>query len=125
VVTPNKYYAIDNGLRRANSPQMTPDLGHRLENAVFLSLRRQKEQVSYAGEKDLWECDFVTDSHAIQVCANLTAHNQQREVRGALKAAALPGKRRPLIVTLDQQDQVSVEGVAVEVLPAWEWLRSR
>jgi len=125
VVTPNKYYAIDNGLRRANSPQMTPDLGHRLENAVFLSLRRQKEQVSYAGEKDLWECDFVTSSHAIQVCANLTAHNQQREVQGALKAAALPGKRRPLIVTLDQRDQVSVEGVTVEVIPAWEWLGSR
>ena len=31
VVTPNKYYAIDNGLRRANSPQTTPDVGHRLE----------------------------------------------------------------------------------------------
>jgi len=125
VVTPNKYYAIDNGLRRANSPQTTPDLGHRLENAVFLSLRRQKEHVSYAGEKDLWECDFVTDSQAIQVCANLTEYNRQREVRGVLRAAALPGNRRPLIVTLDQRDQLTVDGVTVEVVPAWDWLASR
>jgi len=125
VVTPNKYYAIDNGLRRANSPQMTPDLGHRLENAVFLSLRRRNEQVSYAGEKDLWECDIVTTSYAIQVCASLTAHNQRREVQGVVKAAALPGKRRPLILTLDQRDRVSVDGVAVEVIPAWDWLGSR
>jgi hypothetical protein len=41
VVTPSKFYAIDNGLRRFNSPQLTPDLGHRLENAVFLALRRR------------------------------------------------------------------------------------
>ncbi|MCK7477201.1 MAG: hypothetical protein M0C28_06620 [Candidatus Moduliflexus flocculans] len=33
VVAPAKYYAIDNGLRQANSPQLQPDLGHRLENA--------------------------------------------------------------------------------------------
>jgi predicted AAA+ superfamily ATPase len=27
VVAPNKYYAIDNGLRRVNSPSATPDRG--------------------------------------------------------------------------------------------------
>jgi predicted AAA+ superfamily ATPase len=59
VVTPNNYYAIDNGLRRANSPQATADLGHRLENAVFLSLRRRKKPISYAAELHQWECDFV------------------------------------------------------------------
>ena len=31
VVAPPKYYAIDNGLRRANSVHQQPDLGHRLE----------------------------------------------------------------------------------------------
>ena len=41
VVAPNKYYAIDNALRRVNSPNLTADVGHRLENAVFLSLRRR------------------------------------------------------------------------------------
>ncbi len=122
VVTPKKYYAIDNGLRRVNSPQMTTDVGHRLENAVFLALRRSGQPVSYAGEKDQWECDFMTPSDAIQVCARLTPQNQQREIQGALRAIALPGKRRPLILTLDQRDRVVVDGTAVDILPAWEWL---
>lgn len=122
VVAPNKYYAIDNGLRRANSPQSTPDLGHRLENAVFLALRQRGEAVSYASEKHLWECDFVTKSEAIQVCAQLTPQNQERETRGALQAAALPGKRRPVILTLDQRDRLTVDGTTVDVIPLWEWL---
>jgi len=125
VVTPNKYYAIDNGLRRANSPQMTPDLGHRLENAVFLALRRVNEQVTYGGEKDLWECDFITTSHAIQVCANLTEYNQQREVNGIVQALSLPGRRRPVILTLDQRDRIATDGTTIEVVPAWEWLAAR
>jgi uncharacterized protein len=122
VVTPKKYYAIDNGLRRVNSPQSTADLGHRLENAVFLALRRNKTRVSYAGEANLWECDFVTDTEAIQVCANLNGQNQEREVRGALQGAALPGKRRSVIVTLDQRDHLEVDGRTVDIIPAWEWL---
>ncbi len=123
VVAPSKYYCVDNGLRRANSPQAAPDLGHRLENAVFLALRRRDIALAYAGEKNVWECDFVTDSEAIQVCAELTPSNQNRELCGAVRAAALAGrKRRALILTLNQRDRVSLEGVRVEVQPAWEWL---
>jgi uncharacterized protein len=122
IVTPNKYYAVDNGLRRANSPQLTPDLGHRLENAVFLELRRHGESIAYAGEKDSWECDFVTPSLAIQVCAELTDHNRDREIRGAVHAAALPGKRRPLILTLDQKDRIKANDTTIEVRPVWEWM---
>jgi predicted AAA+ superfamily ATPase len=126
IVTPSKYYAIDNGLRRFNSPQLTPDLGHRLENAVFLALRRRggRESVTYAAETNAWECDFVTRSEAIQVCTELTGQNRDREIRGVLKGAALPGKRRPLILTLDQTDRIEVESTAIEVQPAWAWIAS-
>jgi predicted AAA+ superfamily ATPase len=122
VVTPNKYYAVDNGLRRVNSPQSTADVGHRLENAIFLALRRNKTPVSYAGEANLWECDFVTDTAAIQVCATLDAQNQEREVRGVVRAAALPGRRRAIIITLDQRDHLTQDNTTIEVIPAWEWL---
>lgn len=121
IVTPNKYYAIDNGLRRANSPQLTPDLGHRLENAVYLALRRREKSIAYAGERGSWECDFVTATEAIQVCAELTPQNREREIRGALQGAALPGKRRPLILTLDQTDRIVAGDAEVEVKPAWAW----
>ena len=122
VVAPNKYYAIDNGLRRVNSPNLTPDVGHRLENAVFLSLREQSITPCYAGEKDLWECDFITDNLAIQVCANLTPFNRERELEGVARACDLPGKRRGIIVTIDQRDSLTINGLKVEVVPAWEWL---
>ena len=123
VVAPNKYYAIDNGLRRANSPQISPDLGNRLENAVFLALRRRGVTMAYASERDVWECDVVTDSEAIQACAELTSFNRERELQGVLRAATLPGKkRRPLILTLDQRDRIAVAGTVVKVQPAWEWM---
>jgi predicted AAA+ superfamily ATPase len=121
-VSPNKYYANDNGLRRVNSPQTAPDRGHRLENLVFLALRQQEADVSYAGERDLWECDFVTTDLAIQVCAELTPYNRRREVEGALRACRLPGRRRPLILTLDQHDRLTEGDTTVEVRPVWEWL---
>ena len=41
VVSPPKYYAIDPGFRAANTPNPTPDLGRRLENAALLALRRR------------------------------------------------------------------------------------
>lgn len=123
VVAPNKYYAVDNGLRRANSPQLSPDVGHRLENAVFLALRRRGERVTYAAEKDAWECDFVTDDAAIQVCAELTPFNRAREERGLMQALALPGpRRRATILTLAQRDRLVAGEVTIDVVPAWEWM---
>ena len=122
VVAPAKYYAIDTGLRRANSPQAQPDLGHRLENAVGLHLRRGTRDLCYAGERDAWECDFVTPDAAIQVCLELTAANRGRELRGLLQAVRLSGKRRAVVLTLDQTDRLHEDGVSLEVLPAWRWM---
>ena len=125
VVSPPKYYAIDPGFRVANSPNPTPDLGRQLENAVLLALRRRDELPSYAAEPHVWECDFVTPSCSIQVCAELTPENRHRELRGLLAAAQLPGakgKRRLLVLTLNQRDELKEAGKDIEVLPAWEWL---
>jgi uncharacterized protein len=122
VIAPAKYFAIDNGLRRANSPQVQPDMGHRLENAVALHLRSQTRELCYAGERDLWECDFITPDSAIQVCLELTPTNLGRELRGVIKGAQLHNQRRALVVTLDQADQLSKDGVEIEVIPAWRWM---
>ncbi|MFH1980848.1 MAG: ATP-binding protein [Pseudomonadota bacterium] len=122
VIAPAKYFAIDNGLRRANSPQVQPDLGHRLENAVALHLRRQSPELHYAGARDLWECDFITREAAIQVCRELTPANLGRELRGVIEGARLDGRRRALVVTRDQSDHLREDGVDIEVIPAWRWM---
>jgi len=120
-------------LSRANSPQRQPDLGCRLETLVALHLRRRARSpvaasrlaVAWAGERDLWECDFVTADEAIQVCFEVTPSNHARELTGALEAARLPGRRRPCIVTFDQSDRLREDGVEVEIVPAWRWLSER
>jgi uncharacterized protein len=125
IVAPAKYYAIDNGLRLANSPQSTPDVGRRLENLVFLDLRSRGENLHYAGEKDSWECDFVTSDSAIQVCAALTPETYERELRGLAAAAKLPGSKTPrhlLILTLDQKETLLDGDLSVRVIPVYEWL---
>lgn len=119
VVAPARYYSVDNGLRRAVAAYAAPDVGHRLENAVYLELRRRGGPISWAGEKDSWECDFVTDREAIQVCAELTPYNRDRELAGLVRASALPDRpRKPLLLTLDQRDTIG----KIEVRPVWEWL---
>lgn len=126
VVSPPKYYAIDPGFRAANTPNPTPDLGRRLENAVLLALRRRGVAPAFATEAHQWECDFVTPDAVIQVCAELTPQNRVRELRGLLAAASLPGasgrKRELLVLTLNQRDSLKEDGRSIAVLPAWEWL---
>ena len=127
VVSPPKYYAVDTGLAAANSPNPTPDLGRKLENAVLLALRREGEAPTYAAAPHEWECDFVTPRLAIQCCARLTPENRARELRGLLAAATLPGAaggtpRELFVLTLDQADALVENGRTIKVIPAWEWL---
>jgi predicted AAA+ superfamily ATPase len=127
VTSPPKYYAVDTGLASANSPNPTPDLGRKLENAVLLALRRMGASPTFAAEPHLWECDFVTRDLAIQCCARLTPENRAREVRGLLEAVKLPGgnpkkNRELLLLTLDQEDSLIEQGCSIRVLPAWKWL---
>jgi len=122
VVAPPKYYAVDNGLRRANSAHGQPDVGHRLENAVAVHLRQHAPDLCYASERGVWECDFVTPDAAIQVCAELTPANRGRELRGVVEGTRLGGRRRGLVVTMDQADHLVEDGVPIDIVPAWRWM---
>jgi len=127
VNSPPKYYAIDTGLAAANTPNPTPDMGRRLENAVLLHLRRRGDSPSFAAVPNDWECDFVTPTHAIQCCAHLTRENRARELRGLFQASTLPvgtkdRRRELLVLTLDQEDVLQERGMTVRVVPAWKWL---
>ncbi|MGT2716548.1 ATP-binding protein [Streptococcus respiraculi] len=53
-----KYYPVDLGFRRLLLPDHKEDIGHILENIVYLELRRRYSQV-YVGNIDKYEVDFV------------------------------------------------------------------
>ena len=117
-----KAYCIDTALASANSLSFSKDLGRMLENAVFIELRRNYNDISYyRNEKN--ECNFLIKekgniTRAIQVCSTLTPDNLEREVRG-IKAAMEETKcDKGIIITLDQEDELN----GIPLVPAWKWM---
>lgn len=68
---PKKVYVMDMGLYSENSVSASQNIGRRLENLIFLHLRRKHKHIFYYKNKG--ECDFITmekntAKEAIQVC---------------------------------------------------------
>src|SRR5690606_35975988 len=88
-VNPRKVYAIDNGIVSANSGSFTDDIGRKIENLVFLHLRRFSKEIFYFSDNG--ECDFIVLKNtapkaAIQVCYDLNTDNLTRELNGLVHA---------------------------------------
>lgn len=132
---PRKLYAIDPGLAAAVSHVTATDLGARLENAVFLELRRRhgrllRGEVCYYLTKSSHEVDFVVGDvfeqkagRLVQACASLTnPATRAREVRALSEAMEETGLESGEIVTLGAGETIEVEAGSIHVVPAWRWL---
>lgn len=63
--TQDKYYVVDLGLRSAlTSGRVDADLGHKLENLVYLELRRRNIGNIWVGKHENGEIDFVVQNPA-------------------------------------------------------------
>jgi predicted AAA+ superfamily ATPase len=123
---PKKVYAIDTGLIHAVSTAFTENIGHRLENLVYLYLRRKQEILYYFKEKG--ECDFITFSKgeaqkAIQVCSKIDDVSFDREYNGLLEAMKTFKLSEGTIVTFNQTDHFENDGHSVRLIPAHEFMR--
>jgi len=123
-VNPRKVYAIDPGLVEVSTPSFTRDAGHKLENIVFLALRRSYRQIYYFSRKR--ECDFLVMERgiiasAIQVCLELNSDNLQRECAGLSEALQAFNLQEGTIVTLSQKDDFTRDGMKVHVIPFHEF----
>ncbi len=101
------------------------NVGHALETAVFLELRRRKAQVTYVKTHEGYEVDFLARyadrEELVQVCADISdADTRHREVRALLSAARRFANAQLTLVTL----QPSFEQVPDPVRLRWagEWL---
>lgn len=122
IANPKKIYSIDTAMAAANSLSFSQDLGRKLENIVYLHLRRSFTAIFYFKTKNS-ECDFVVKWKEevvalVQVCWELTQENEQREVKGIRDAMAETGAQKACIVTFRQEDLMD----GVPILPAWKWL---
>jgi predicted AAA+ superfamily ATPase len=91
--TLGKYYIVDTGIRNMLLASSSPDLGHQLENIVYLELLRREYRVSI-GKLDEQEIDFVAEGadsgsggiSYYQVAASvMDANTLERELAGLRK----------------------------------------
>ena len=118
---PKKVYVMDMGLYTENAVSTSDNMGRRLENLVFLHLRRKCKHVFYY--KNRGECDFITmekgaAKEAVQVCLTVNDENFDREYNGLLEAMQDLGIKEGCVVTLNQSDLFEKDGMTLRIIPA-------
>jgi predicted AAA+ superfamily ATPase len=98
---------------------------------VYLELRRRGWEVSYFRTRQGWEIDFVAERKAgagrgrmvVQVAHSVRGREvRERELRGLPETVRHLRADRAVVVTLNDEEMLNLEGVRVEVVPAWRWL---
>ena len=120
-----KVYLIDNALAKYLGFRTSKDSGRLLENLVFIELMRRGKEIYYHSEKG--ECDFVVleatkIAGAIQVCYEFSDENRKREINGLLEVLEKFKLTGGLILTLNQEENLVVNGRRVKIYPVWKWL---
>ncbi|MCR5842867.1 MAG: ATP-binding protein [Oscillospiraceae bacterium] len=116
-----KLYIVDLGLRRHLIPRQNYDLGHSLENTVFLELLRRGYELTI-GKVGNREVDFIArkgdNLNYYQVAASLTDESTfQREIA---PLQAITDNHPKTILTLDRFTAGNYDGIVVS--NAIEWL---
>jgi hypothetical protein len=123
LANPKKAFCVDPALASANSLSFSKDQGRKLENYVYLHLRRSFKEIQYFQTKDS-ECDFVVKWNediigAVQVCWDLNADTLHRELKGLRAALDETQASQGVLLTWNQEDVLD----GIIVLPVWKWMR--
>jgi uncharacterized protein len=124
-----KVYCVDWALAHAVAPGSGIDATRRLENMVYVELRRRAYDVSYFRTRGGHEVDFVATRRSggepllIQVAWSIEKPEVlEREVRALRKSADFLGTKHMVIVTQDDEMTLSSDVGNISVQPAWKWL---
>lgn len=126
LANPKKIYTIDTGLANSVSFQFSENFGRQLENIIFLELRRKSLGIYY--HKNKHECDFIIRQKgeiikAIQVCQSLENQStRKREITGLIEAMQNYKLQTGFIITEDEEETITENGLTIRILPAWKWL---
>lgn len=120
-MNPQKIYAIDTAMAKSISLSLSEDSGRKLENAVFLMLKRFSVELLYFKDEKS-ECDFIVKKGnqicmAVQVCWQLTSENLEREINGLKKAMNTLSLDKGFIITMNQEDSFD----NIKAFPAWKF----
>ena len=116
-----KYYVVDTGLRNyLLGKKAGQDMGHLLENVVFLELLRRGYKV-YVGKLDDMEIDFVAENHEglVYYQVALTTRDEATLER-ELKPLQKTGDHYPkVILTMDNDLDADYDGIKKINLINW------
>lgn len=119
--TLEKYYVVDMGLRYMLLGSRGTDVGHILENVIYLELLRRGQDV-YVGKVDDLEVDFVAmDQKRItyyQVAASVRDENTLKRELASLQK--INDHYPKVILTLDEDPEADYDGI--RRINALEWL---
>ena len=130
-VNPRKCYPVDPALPSAVSFRASEDVGHLLETAVYLELRRRRRSLAYVATRSGYEVDFLAEGptgsrELVQVCADLEdPATRQRELRALEEGMRETSCERATLVTLREEGSTDIAGRPVRIVPAWRWLLER
>jgi len=128
--SPQKVYPVDVGLAKTLSMKAHPEKGSIIELAVYLELMRRMSYSFIPGEIFYWmdekgEVDFILKLNGkllpIQVTYQLDG-NTDREVGNIVRVAKLLRVRRGLVITWEDENEVTEGGVKIDVVPLWKFL---
>jgi len=123
-MNPKKIFLMDNGFALLGG-SFTENRGRLLENIVAVELFRRRAKPTYF--KNKVECDFIVQSgrrpeEAWQVCWELNADNEKRELKGFAEAQRSLGVMAGGILTYSQEGTRKINGTDVRLVPVWKWL---
>ena len=106
LATQEKYYLVDLGLRYALlGKELTADVGHLLENIIFLELKRRNSQI-WIGKTDNLEVDFVVrdkNGYTKYVQVAYTVKEQKTLERELAPFDKIPDFNERLLITMDYE----------------------
>lgn len=122
--TLEKYYVVDIGMRYMLLGSRAADVGHMLENVIYLELLRRGYEV-YVGKVGELEVDFVVMEQKrityYQVAA--TVREEQTLARELAPLQKINDHYPKLILTLDDDPEADYEGI--RRINALDWLMGR
>ena len=116
-----KYYFIDNGI--LNLFLLDPETSL-LENMVAVYLYEQYEDDLYYYNGNV-EVDFCLFEHGKAIQVSYDIHDEdtyRRETKSLLAYAKRFACKDLFIITMDCEDEISIEGNVIHVLPLWKML---
>lgn len=125
-VNPKKVYVGDLGFVELISGCLGSNIGRRLENFIFLELRRifTENEIFYFKTKSAKEVDFYIPHKKIliNVCYSIEEfETKEREVNGLMEAMTELKLKESYLITHNKSENTHYEGKTIHILTPQEW----